>query len=82
MSGYRQRRQSLVEAAVRLRPDVVITDISMPGMSGIESLRSLKASGVVTKVIFRPCIPIQSLPTRRCAAARRASSSSNLRLRS
>jgi len=44
--------RSLVEAAVRLRPDVVITDISMPGMSGIESLRSLKASGVVTKVIF------------------------------
>jgi DNA-binding NarL/FixJ family response regulator len=44
--------RSLVEAAVRLQPDVVITDISMPGMNGIESVRSLKASGVVTKVIF------------------------------
>jgi DNA-binding NarL/FixJ family response regulator len=44
--------RSLVEAAVRLKPDVVITDISMPGMNGIESLRSLKASQVVTKVIF------------------------------
>ena len=44
--------RSLVEAAVRLQPDVVITDISMPGMNGIESLRSLKASRVVTKVIF------------------------------
>ena len=44
--------RSLVEAAVRLQPDVVITDISMPGMNGIESLRSLKASGVVAKVIF------------------------------
>jgi len=44
--------RSLVEAAVRLQPDIVITDISMPGMNGIDSLRSLKASGVVTKVIF------------------------------
>ena len=41
--------RSLVDAAVRLQPDVVITDISMPGMNG---LRSLKASRVVTKVIF------------------------------
>ena len=44
--------RSLVDAAVRLQPDVVITDISMPGMNGLESLRSLKASRVVTKVIF------------------------------
>jgi DNA-binding NarL/FixJ family response regulator len=44
--------RSLVDAAVRLQPDVVITDISMPGMNGIESLRWLKASQVVTKVIF------------------------------
>jgi DNA-binding NarL/FixJ family response regulator len=44
--------RSLVEAAVRLQPDVVITDISMPGMNGIDSLRTLKASRVVTKVIF------------------------------
>jgi DNA-binding NarL/FixJ family response regulator len=44
--------RSLVEAAVRLQPDVVVTDISMPGMNGIESLRSLKASRVVSKVIF------------------------------
>jgi DNA-binding NarL/FixJ family response regulator len=44
--------RSLVEAAVRLQPDVVVTDISMPGMNGIESLRSLQASRVVTKVIF------------------------------
>jgi|SRR5580765_2028075 len=44
--------RSLVEAAVRLQPDVVITDISMPGMNGIDSVRSLKASGVVSKVIF------------------------------
>ena len=44
--------RSLIEAAVRLQPDIVITDISMPGMNGIDSVRSLKASGVVSKVIF------------------------------
>jgi DNA-binding NarL/FixJ family response regulator len=33
----------LLEAAKRLRPDVIITDISMPGLSGLEVLRRLKA---------------------------------------
>ena len=50
--GYVSDGRSLVEAAVRLQPDVVIMDISMPGMNGIESLRSLKMSPVATKVIF------------------------------
>jgi DNA-binding NarL/FixJ family response regulator len=41
----------LVEAADRLLPDVIITDISMPGLSGIEALRRLKAKRRDTKVI-------------------------------
>lgn len=32
-----------IEAAVRLRPDVILMDLSMPGMSGIEAIRELKA---------------------------------------
>ena len=35
--------RQLVEAARRLRPDVVVADISMPGMSGIDAMRALKA---------------------------------------
>src|SRR6185295_16334955 len=34
----------LVEAAERLRPDLVITDISMPGIDGIEATRRLQAA--------------------------------------
>ena len=43
---------ALVEAAHRLRPDVIVTDIAMPGMSGLEALRRLSADGVKSKVVF------------------------------
>jgi DNA-binding NarL/FixJ family response regulator len=42
---------SLLEAAARLRPDIIITDISMPGLSGIEALRRLKNDKIESKVI-------------------------------
>ena len=41
----------LLEEAARLRPDVVVTDISMPGASGLEALRRLKAARADVKVI-------------------------------
>jgi DNA-binding NarL/FixJ family response regulator len=42
----------LLEAAQRLRPDVIVTDFSMPGMTGLDALRRLKADGVTAKVVF------------------------------
>lgn len=42
---------TLLEAAARLRPDIIITDISMPGLSGIEALRRLKNDKIDSKVI-------------------------------
>lgn len=42
----------LLEAAIRLRPDVIVTDISMPVVSGLEGLRQLKAKHVESRVIF------------------------------
>ena len=43
---------SLLEAATRLRPDVIVADISMPTQSGLEGLRQLKAKHVESRVIF------------------------------
>jgi DNA-binding NarL/FixJ family response regulator len=44
--------QALLDAATRLRPDVVVTDISMPGLNGIDALHRLRAAGSEAKVIF------------------------------
>jgi len=35
----------LLEAARRSRPDVIVTDLAMPGMSGLDALRRLRADG-------------------------------------
>jgi DNA-binding NarL/FixJ family response regulator len=42
----------LIEAAQELRPDVIVADIAMPVLSGLEALRRLKAEGLDAKVIF------------------------------
>lgn len=44
--------QSLVEEARRLRPDIVVADVAMPGMSGIDAMRLLKAEGSEARFIF------------------------------
>jgi len=41
----------LLETARKLRPDVIVTDLTMPGVNGLEVLRRLKAEGVPAKVI-------------------------------
>ena len=44
--------ERLLEAARRLRPDVIVTDISMPGMSGLDALARLKAEDESVKVVL------------------------------
>jgi DNA-binding NarL/FixJ family response regulator len=43
--------QQLLDAAARLRPDVIITDLSMPGLSGLDALARLRTEHVQSKVI-------------------------------
>jgi DNA-binding NarL/FixJ family response regulator len=41
----------LVEAA-KLAPDVIVLDISMPNLNGLEAARKLKAAGSTAKIVF------------------------------
>ena len=43
---------ALVQAALELRPDVIVTDISMPLMNGLEATRRLKQEGATARIIF------------------------------
>jgi DNA-binding NarL/FixJ family response regulator len=42
----------LLAAARRFQPDVIVTDLSMPAMSGLEVLRRLRADGPTSKVVL------------------------------
>jgi DNA-binding NarL/FixJ family response regulator len=50
--GMIEEGPALIDAANRLNPDVIVADISMPGMNGIEALKMLKATQPQVKVIF------------------------------
>jgi len=43
---------ALLEAAKRLRPDVIVADISMPHLNGIEALARLKQEDERVRVVF------------------------------
>ncbi len=44
--------RALVEEAKKLRPDVIVTDIAMPHLNGIEALDQLKKNDPRVKVVF------------------------------
>jgi DNA-binding NarL/FixJ family response regulator len=43
--------RALVEAADKLRPDVIVTDISMPLLNGIDAIRQIRTRRPETKVV-------------------------------
>lgn len=43
---------ALVDAVRQARPDVIVTDIAMPGLSGLDALRRLKSERLAVKCIF------------------------------
>jgi DNA-binding NarL/FixJ family response regulator len=44
--------RALIEAAVRFKPDVVVTDISMPLLNGLDAVRQFRSHGIEAKVVF------------------------------
>jgi DNA-binding NarL/FixJ family response regulator len=44
--------RALVETAKRLKPDVIVADISMPFLNGLDAARQLKREGLRSKIVF------------------------------
>lgn len=50
--GSAKDGRAAIEAAVTLHPEVIVLDISMPGMSGLEVASQLHRTGLKAAVVF------------------------------
>ncbi|HXZ34357.1 MAG TPA: response regulator transcription factor [Terriglobales bacterium] len=50
--GAVENGEQLVEAARALKPDLIVSDISMPLMSGFEAIAKIREARISTKIIF------------------------------
>ena len=44
--------QELVSKALRLVPDVIVADITMPVLTGVEAIRQLRGTGLASRFVF------------------------------
>lgn len=44
--------RAMLEAARGLRPDVIVADVSMPLLNGLDALRELRSEGLASKVVI------------------------------
>lgn len=64
LAGTVEDGRSLVAAAEKLDPDVIVADISMPLLNGIEAASQLKKAGSRAKIIFLTMHPDLTYATR------------------
>ena len=50
--GTARGGEAALEAAAALEPDIIVLDISMPGMSGFDLARRLRAAGSTAQLVF------------------------------
>jgi len=50
--GSARSGREMISEAIRLRPDVIVADISMPDLSGIEAAHQLRRCGSPAKLVF------------------------------
>jgi len=50
--GTARTGREMVAEAIRLKPDVIVVDISMPEVGGIEAVHELRELGSKAKVVF------------------------------
>ena len=50
--GFAADGRELVELAKKLKPNVIVADVSMPLLNGIEASRKLREEGSASKVVF------------------------------
>ena len=50
--GRVENGRALLSAAAKLNPDLILTDISMPVLNGIDAVDELRKQGCLSKVIF------------------------------
>lgn len=50
--GIARNGLEMIDAAVRLKPDIIVTDISMPELDGIEAAHRLRQMGNTVIIVF------------------------------
>jgi DNA-binding NarL/FixJ family response regulator len=68
LCGTAANGRELLERAAELSPDVIVADISMPLLNGIDALERLRENGVSAKVVFLTMHPDVTYLTRALGA--------------
>lgn len=64
LAGVAMNGVELVELAAKVRPDVIVADISMPLLNGIDAAHRIREAGVDSKIVFLTMHPDLTYLTR------------------